>query len=205
MIHPTRKHHLFLLSLLKQPSRNSYSSTPHSFSHTHTTFRRFRHTMPSSLKQCQDKATSNGHQDEDIKGPSNEWKFNSPYRVHEPTDNFKPLYEASCHCGRIQYQLSRERPLASKLCHCSTCQTLHGAMFQWAAIFEKEDINFVRGHHDLVWYDPGEKTTRHKLPCKVSCGYCRSLIMDEGRNMILLFPSLIKFKSEQEKKNFEPE
>ena len=26
--------------------------------------------------------------------------------------------------------------------------------------------------------------------------------MDEGRNMILLFPSLIKFKSDQEKRNF---
>jgi len=28
--------------------------------------------------------------------------------------------------------------------------------------------------------------------------------MDEGRNMILLFPSLIKFKSDQDKKNFAP-
>lgn len=28
--------------------------------------------------------------------------------------------------------------------------------------------------------------------------------MDEGRNMILLFPSLIKFKSAKEKKNFDP-
>lgn len=68
-----------------------------------------------------------------------------------------------------------------------------GAPFQWAAIFHKEDINFTHGHHDLAWYDSGEKTTRHKLPCKVSCAYCHSWIMDEGRNMILLFPSLIKF------------
>jgi len=28
--------------------------------------------------------------------------------------------------------------------------------------------------------------------------------MDEGRNMILLFPSLIKFKSAEEKKRFDP-
>jgi hypothetical protein len=27
--------------------------------------------------------------------------------------------------------------------------------------------------------------------------------MDEGRNMILLFPSLIKFKSQQEKEKFD--
>lgn len=28
--------------------------------------------------------------------------------------------------------------------------------------------------------------------------------MDEGRNMILLFPSLIKFKDGEEKKKFDP-
>ena len=79
-----------------------------------------------------------------------------------------------------------------------------GACFQWAAIFHKEDINFTRGHHDLTWYDSKEKTTRHKLPCKVSCSYCHTPIMDEGRNMILLFPSLIKFKDDEGKKKFAP-
>ncbi|KAK5654276.1 hypothetical protein OQA88_7452 [Cercophora sp. LCS_1] len=44
------------------------------------------------------------------------------------------------------------------------------APFQWAAIFHKEDINFTNGHHDLGW----------------------TPIMDEGRNMILLFPTLIE-------------
>ena len=78
------------------------------------------------------------------------------------------------------------------------------APFQWAAIFHKEDINFTNGHHDLTWYDPGEKDVRHKLPCKVSCSFCGSPIMDEGRNMILLYPTLIHFKSAQDKKNFEP-
>ena len=28
--------------------------------------------------------------------------------------------------------------------------------------------------------------------------------MDEGRNMILLFPTLIDFKSDEDRKNFEP-
>lgn len=78
-----------------------------------------------------------------------------------------------------------------------------GAPFQWAAIFHKEDINFTHGHHDLGWYESSEKTTVHKLPCKVSCAYCRTPIMDEGRNMILLFPSLIDFKSPEERKNFD--
>jgi hypothetical protein len=66
------------------------------------------------------------------------------------------------------------------------------APFQWAAIFHKEDINFTNGHHDLAWYDPSNKSTSHHLPCKVSCGYCKTPIMDEGRNMILLFPTLLE-------------
>ena len=83
------------------------------------------------------------------------------------------------------------------------CNNL-GAPFQWAAIFHKEDINFTHGHHDLGWYESSEKTTVHKLPCKVSCAYCRTPIMDEGRNMILLFPTLINFKSPEDRKNFDP-
>ncbi|KAF2841262.1 hypothetical protein M501DRAFT_929855 [Patellaria atrata CBS 101060] len=126
---------------------------------------------------------------ETTEGP-NEWKKRAPYRIHE--HDFKALYEASCHCGKVKYQLSRQEPLDSKLCHCTTCQTQHAAPFQWAAIFHKEDINFTNGHHNLEWYDPTSKSVEHKLPCKVRCAYCHSPIMDEGRNMILLFPSLIK-------------
>jgi len=119
-------------------------------------------------------------------------------------EEFKAIYEGGCHCGKVRYQLGREKPLASKFCHCGTCQRIHGAPFQHAAIFHKEDINFLKGHHDLQWYDSTEKTTRHKLPCKVSCAYCGSWIMDEGRRMILLFPGLIDFK-DGEKEKFAPE
>lgn len=155
-------------------------------------------------KEEKKQAVTKGHKEEDIEGKENEWKFRAPYKVHGDDENFKALYEGGCHCGRVKYQLSREKPLDAKFCHCTTCQVLHGAPFQWAAIFHKEDINFTRGHHDLVWYDSGEKTTVHKLPCKVSCEYCRTPIMDEGRNMILLFPTLIKFKSDEEKARFAP-
>ncbi|KAF2746016.1 hypothetical protein M011DRAFT_468894 [Sporormia fimetaria CBS 119925] len=74
------------------------------------------------------------------------------------------------------------------------------APFQWAAIFHKTDINFSKGHHGLEWYDPTEKSVAHKLPCKVRCAYCHSPIMDEGRNMILLFPSLIHLNDNDEAK-----
>jgi len=30
--------------------------------------------------------------------------------------------------------------------------TVAGAPFQWAAIFHKEDINFVNGSESLEWY-----------------------------------------------------
>lgn len=133
-----------------------------------------------------------------------EWKKRAPYRVHEPNEKFDVKYEANCHCGRVKYQLSRLEPLDSKLCHCTTCQTQHAAPFQWAAIFHKEDINFTNGHHDLEWYDPTEKSIEHKLPCKVRCSYCHSPIMDEGRNMILLFPSLIHLKTDEDRAHFKP-
>jgi len=134
----------------------------------------------------------------------NDWKTKAPYKLHEPNEHFEARYEASCHCGKVEYELSREEPLDSKLCHCTTCQTQHAAPFQWAAIFHKDDINFKHGHHSLEWYDPTSKSTEHQLPCKVRCSFCHSPIMDEGRNMILLFPSLIKFKSDEDKKNFAP-
>jgi len=132
------------------------------------------------------------------------WKTRPPYKIHEDDTGFDVKHEGNCHCGKVKYQLSREKPLASKYCHCTTCQRIHGAPFQWAAIFHKDDINFTHGHHDLAWYDSQDKTTVHKLPCKVSCAYCRTPIMDEGRNMILLFPTLIKFQSPEDRKKFEP-
>lgn len=57
---------------------------------------------------------------------SEEWKKRPPYRMHEPNEHFEARYEASCHCERVKYQLSRKSPLDSKLCHCTTCQTQHG-------------------------------------------------------------------------------
>ena len=55
-----------------------------------------------------------------------EWKTRPPYRVHDSNEHFEARYEANCHCERVKFQLSREEPLDSKLCHCTTCQTQHG-------------------------------------------------------------------------------
>ena len=186
----------------------------------------YLHTSTRKMDGSTRNATGDGEKNNgdtgSTEGELNQWKFRAPYKIHENDSKFHVRYEASCHCGKIKYQLSREKPLDAKYCHCLTCQKLHGeesiqswpsflllinipgAPFQWAAIFHKEDINFTHGHHDLGWYESSEKTCVHKLPCKVSCSYCRTPIMDEGRNMILLFPTLIDFKSTEDKKNFEP-
>ncbi|KAK0724891.1 Mss4-like protein [Lasiosphaeris hirsuta] len=124
----------------------------------------------------QQQAGSSTDRDED------QWKHRPPYSIHDNPDDFPVKWKGKCHCGAVEYQLSRDKPLDSKYCHCTTCQRLHG----WAAIFHKTDINFTKGHHDLGWYDSTNKSTTHHLPCKVQCAFCRTPIMDEGRNMILL-------------------
>lgn len=153
--------------------------------------------------------STNNHENGDTstsQSDQDEWKHRPPYQIHRSSDSFQAVWNGKCHCGKTRYQLSRDKPLAAKYCHCTTCQRLHGSPFQWAAIFHKTDINFTHGHHDLAWYDPSECTTRHKLPCKVSCAYCRTPIMDEGRNMILLFPTLIEgINSKEGRDAFKPE
>lgn len=63
---------------------------------------------------------------------------------------------------------------------------------------------FENGTENLVFYHSGECTLGHDLPCKVSCAHCRSPIMDEGRRMVLLFPTLIKFKDKAARDLFYP-
>ena len=102
----------------------------------------------------------------------------------------------------MQYQLRRDKALASKYCHCADCQILHGvcspprflsfhlliltsqAPFQWATIFHKTDLAFINGTDGLVFYHTPSRSTERILPCKVSCAHCRTPIMDEGRRMI---------------------
>jgi hypothetical protein len=81
--------------------------------------------MPPS-KAAKEHCKDHGHSAADVEGEKNEWKFREPYQIHGDDEGFKSLYEGACHCGRVTYQLSREKPLDSKFCHCTTCQVLHG-------------------------------------------------------------------------------
>lgn len=77
------------------------------------------------------------HREED------QWKTREPYRIHEKMDNFPIKWEGSCHCGKVTYQLSREKPLAAKYCHCTTCQRLHGVSDQSLAVTLQTDSEVV--------------------------------------------------------------
>lgn len=106
--------------------------------------------------------------------------------------NFIAKYRASCFCNAVQYEVCAD-PVDAKICHCMACQKLHGAPMQWAAIFHKHDVRFVKGIDHLHFYN--SELSQHKRipPCKVSCALCGALIADEGRNMWLAFPSLFDF------------
>lgn len=114
-----------------------------------------------------------------------------------------PTYTASCHCGAIRYEATQE-PVDAKICHCTTCQTIHGAPMQWAVIFHKDAIRFVAGEESLVYYNSDSKQKEHTLPCKVSCPDCGTLIADEGRRMWLVFPSLFQFDDDEVPESFKP-
>lgn len=73
-----------------------------------------------------------------------------------------------------------------------------------AAIFHKEDVRFTAGRENLVYWSPSEVSQEYILPCKVSCRTCRSPIMDEGRNMLLLFPTLVRFEDAKQRRLFQP-
>lgn len=133
--------------------------------------------------------------------PEGHWKHLPPYEV-QSEEQFDPVkWRAKCFCGNISYLLKREKPLNAKYCHCRVCQVTHGAPLQWAAIFHKDDISFTSGTSGLEFYSSTHGSKDHVLPTKVSCGNCRTPIMDEGRNMCLIFPQLIEIEgSSQEQR-----
>lgn len=153
------------------------------------------------------------------------WAQKPPYRA--PPEDFQPKLLGRCHCGQVKYLLRRDAPLASKFCHCDDCKSIHGlppnppqislesltklplgAPFQWAAIFHKTDMAFYHlDPTDLQFYNSmGEgngEEVKPPLPCKVRCSKCGTLLLDEGRNMVLLFPTTLRFPSEEARRKFD--
>lgn len=118
-------------------------------------------------------------------------EFGDAFASLEDT-TFTAKYRAGCHCRAVRYEVSAD-PVDAKICHCTVCQTLHGAPMQWAAIFHKRHVRLTRGIEHLRFYNSERQQYKRILPCKVSCAVCGTLIADEGRKMWLAFPSLFDF------------
>lgn len=129
--------------------------------------------------------------------------YQSPDEISPERKTFDKKLRGSCHCGQVVFWLSTDDPLDVKYCHCHDCQVIHGAPLQLAAIFEKADMAFEHGSKGLHFYKTATKRAEHDLPCKVSCGTCGSFILDEGRNMILVSPSLLTLDTDKLRKNFD--
>lgn len=86
----------------------------------------FQHTRQRNMSNSTYTANGENGDQGSTEGELNEWKQRPPYRVHDEAADFKVRYEGSCHCGKVRYQLSREKPLDAKFCHCTTCQKIHG-------------------------------------------------------------------------------
>ncbi|KAM0352125.1 hypothetical protein ACHAP4_009137 [Fusarium culmorum] len=156
-----------------------------------------------------DKKHMEDHQHQFSHDNHDDWETQPPYmrpdEATEKRENFEKKVHGSCHCGRVQYWLNSDKPLASKYCHCIDCKKIHGAPFQWAAIFKKTDLAFENGVKNLRFYKTSSGKNEHILPCKVGCAECGSWIMDEGRNMVLLFPTLLNLDTPQLRENFQPQ
>ncbi|KAH6604498.1 hypothetical protein Trco_006205 [Trichoderma cornu-damae] len=138
------------------------------------------------------------------------WKTQPPYQ--KPDQAFRKVLQGVCHCGKVKYWLSKDSPLASKYCHCNDCKVIHGnnsssqpfsALSAVFSVFQKSDVAFQKGAENLRFYSSSAKSPDHELPCKVSCSHCGTPIMDEGRNMALLFPTLLLFPNAAQRKNFD--
>jgi hypothetical protein len=121
-----------------------------------------------------------------------DWRGLPPYSAGD--SNFTARYRAQCQCGAVAFEVCSE-PVDAKICHCRQCQKLHGAPFQWAVIFHKHDVRFVRGIDKIFFYNAESGRPGRVLPCKLSCSECRSPIADEGRRMFLAFGPLFDFGS----------
>jgi len=117
------------------------------------------------------------------------WASHPPYSPG-PEGPFPPTWTGACHCTAVTFAV-RHDPLDVKYCHCTDCQRLHAAPAQWAAVLHKADVRVTCGVEALEFYSSSSKRKEHELPCKVYCKQCHTAIWDEGRNMLMLFPTLL--------------
>lgn len=198
--------------VVRLPQASRISSFPKvqsrlpAISQIRTYIKQFKSTMsPSDHEQTQDQEQKIPYTGWDGEVPSKEGRDYEPDFIHKPpydwnSSHFHKKWEVSCYCGNVAFEFASE-PVDAKYCHCHTCQRLHGAAFQWAVLFFKTTVRMTKNVDNTVGFwstsnDAPHKT--HYVPCKVSCTNCQSPLFDEGRNMVLAFPSAFKFQNRDE-------
>ncbi|KAJ1572024.1 hypothetical protein NDA11_002144 [Ustilago hordei] len=163
-----------------------------------------------------EKQTSQGHPL--MQPPNTGWKGAIPAKdggreeqyLQKPpycwqSQEFEVKYRARCWCGKLEFEYHGD-PIDAKHCHCTQCQRLHGAPFQWAALFHKTSVRLAK-HCDpihLDFFSTQEGHSEHSVPCKISCRNCRSPMADEGRNMVMAYPSSFGFEENEVPAAFAP-
>lgn len=117
------------------PLQRSQSRAPLTSSLT----RHFSATMPPKKEDLEPSTKGKEQPHQHQAGGSthrkdDEWKHREPYRIHDDGENFDVKWKGKCHCGKTRYELSRDKPLAAKYCHCTTCQRLHGVSTVYSAL-----------------------------------------------------------------------
>lgn len=130
-------------------SRRSFPSLPSSFvqssvSRTVQKFPRYQHTGGFHSDSFDSKMAGNlsgNHLDQSNtqadgkKSQDESWKLRAPYQIQND-ETFGPVkWEGACHCGRVQYQIKRDKPLAAKFCHCRACQVIHGPSQKCSCVY----------------------------------------------------------------------
>ncbi len=85
-----------------------------------------------------------------------------------PDIPFAVKYRATCHYAAVRYEVSAD-PVDAKMCHCATCQALHGSSMQWAAIFHKHHVRISQGQRPLpsLWCESAPRVCSWPLPMPV--------------------------------------
>jgi len=136
---------------------------------------------------------------------SEDWKSQPPYALEDPKKPKKALFKGCCHCHDVTFEIYVDKPKGSHFCHCDTCQKLHGSAMHWSVVIPKNEVLFTCSPEKISFYRTEDQRTVRELPAKLSCARCHSPIADEGRNMMLMYPSTWDFEKTEDRAPFMPE
>lgn len=116
-------------------------------------------------------------------GSEEGYLFKPPYAWQ--SKEFKATYHAACWCDKVEFEFHGD-PIDAKHCHCKQCQRLHGAPFQWAALYHKTSVRLKHSCDPMYlnFFSTQERQSDHSVPCKVSCRNCGSHILWVSKSLL---------------------